>query len=213
MVRKRRRTRAATTTNRSGGGGRSNWVVFLAGLIVGACATVFVLSNNVTERLAQLGHDLTLFSDEPVAEAPSADATPAKSDKPRFRFYTMLPEMEVEVPEAELKAAAPEPAPPPKPELASATKDPDNPAKDKPAPSNQYLLQVGSFSEAVDAERLKANLALLGIQARIQRVQINGADTWHRVRAGPYDSLDSVNAARRNLSANNVESMVLRVKR
>jgi cell division protein FtsN len=212
MARKRRRTRAATTTSRSGGG-RSNWVVFLAGLIVGACATVLVQSNNVTERVAQLGRDLTLFSDEPAAQATAADAAPEKSEKPRFRFYTMLPEMEVEVPEAELKRAAPKPAPAPKPKSADAKRDSDSLVRDKPPPSNQYLLQVGSFSEAGDAERLKANLALLGVQARIQRVQINGADTWHRVRAGPYDSLDSVNEARRNLAANNVESMVLRVKR
>ncbi len=42
-------------------------------------------------------------------------------------------------------------------------------AKDKSA----YILQMGSFRKFADADRMKARLALIGIEAEIQRVSIN----------------------------------------
>ena len=216
MASKRRRTRPAATSTRASTS-RPTWVVFLAGLIVGACATVAVQESNLTERVT--GWVETGSADgDPAAASASGGATKSndKNGKPRFEFYTMLPEMEVAVPEEELKPST-RPAPKPK---APAVSEPPAQLPDAQASTTsatpadpRYLIQVGSFSSANDAERLKANLALLGMQVRIQTVQINGANTWHRVRAGPFDSLDQVNEARRNLRSNNFESMVLKVKR
>ena len=56
-----------------------------------------------------------------------------------------------------------------------------------PQPAVRYYLQAGSFRRFEDADRVKAQLALLGVVAGVQRVTINGGETWHRVRVGSYN--------------------------
>jgi len=108
-----------------------------------------------------------------------------KAARPKFDygFYNMLPEMEVVVPEEELELPGPKQHAPEK--VVSS-----------------YLIQVGSFKKASDAERLKAQLSLLGFDVRLQQVQIDNGVTYHRVRVGPFTSTDTVKSARRQLSEN-----------
>ena len=55
MASKRRRTRAAATTRKPpSSGGRSTWVVFLAGLIVGACGAVVAQNSNLPAQVLAL---------------------------------------------------------------------------------------------------------------------------------------------------------------
>lgn len=115
--------------------------------------------------------------------------------KPRFDFYTLLPEMEVLVPESEEDA----PATSAKVETAASA-------------SSAYILQMGSFRKHEDADRLKANLALLGVEAEIQKVNINNKDTYHRVRSGPYSSRQQVSELRVRLQQNNINSLLIKLK-
>jgi cell division protein FtsN len=57
---------------------------------------------------------------------------------------------------------------------------------------------------------MRANLALLGIESRVQRVTID-TDVFHRVRIGPIDELDELNRIRRQLREAHVESMLMKV--
>ncbi|MEA3278604.1 MAG: SPOR domain-containing protein [Pseudomonadota bacterium] len=157
----------------------------------------------------------------PATSAPAAQSRPEAPTKPRFDFYNILPEMEVVVPDEELAAtAAPPPKPPaPKPgqamEEKKAAKPPKTVSQQAATPAQSrtgYLLQVASFRRAADAERVKAQLALLGISAQIQRVTINNKDTFHRVRAGPYRGKDALNQARALLSRNGLESIAIKLK-
>ncbi|MCU7959326.1 MAG: SPOR domain-containing protein [gamma proteobacterium symbiont of Bathyaustriella thionipta] len=113
--------------------------------------------------------------------------------KPHFDFYTVLPEMEVVVPDEEVNRSTPR--------TSQAN------AKDK------YLLQIGSFRRLSDADRQKASLALLGIEADIQRVSINGNESWHRVRSGPYQGKKQLNEVRKRLKSNGINAMVIRLKK
>ena len=72
-------------------------------------------------------------------------------------------------------------------------------------------MQVASFRKASDAERLKAKLALLGVQARIQRVTVNGKG-YHRVRTGPYKGKQEVNKTRALLSSKGFDSIAIKLK-
>lgn len=158
----------------------------------------------------------------PPADAPAARSETQPAAKPRFDFYNILPEMEVVVPDNELaeqaqgaKAAKPPAQPPAKPDQPPGPKTPDQQAaKSEPATDDgkSYLLQVASYRTAADAERLKAKLALLGIQAQIQRITINNKDTYHRVRAGPFSGKDAVNQARTLLNKNGLESVAVKLK-
>ena len=72
------------------------------------------------------------------------------------------------------------------------------------------MLQAGSFSSNDDADRMKAQLALLGIVSRIQKVTVDDK-AYHRVRVGPVNSLDELNAMRTQLRQAQIEVIVIRV--
>jgi cell division protein FtsN len=120
------------------------------------------------------------------AIADGISATDEQKDKPHYDFFTVLPEMKVEVPEQKNRQKATQ-------EIDTGT----------------YLLQVGSFRQADDAEQLKASLALIGIVARIQTVDVNEA-TWHRVRIGPVDGARKADELRNRLADNGIDSLVMK---
>ena len=71
---------------------------------------------------------------------------------------------------------------------------------------------MGSFEQYEAADEVKAQLALLGINADIQRVVINGRDIRHRVRVGPYKDPAKLQEIRDRLLANNFDFMLLKLK-
>jgi cell division protein FtsN len=89
--------------------------------------------------------------------------------------------------------------------------DKADPASSTPADISQdiYILQAGSFRNVSDAEELKAQLALLGSIATVQKVTVNG-QTWHRVRIGPFQGAREANEMRQMLSSNQVETLVMK---
>lgn len=133
---------------------------------------------------------LPVGRDEPAILDAPGDADRGQRDG-RYDFFTVLPEIEVVVPSREIEQRARE--------------NPDQPATET---GGRYLIQAGSFRNADDAEALKARLAMLGMVARIQTVNVDG-QTWHRIRLGPYETARDANSARRTLGDNGFESIVL----
>ncbi len=74
------------------------------------------------------------------------------------------------------------------------------------------MLQTGSFRQPEQADRLKARLALLGIEANIQTVHIKNGETWHRVRVGPIKDIATLNLTRKRLRDVGVPSIVVKNK-
>ena len=144
---------------------------------------------------------------KPVAPAGTAlpNASSAASGvvdaKPRFEFYKVLTDKQ------DTSVAAPaKPADKPQPAKPQA-------ADSKPVASNEpYFLQAGSFSNADDAEKLKARLALLGIEASTQTATIPDKGVWHRVRMGPYKNSDEMNRARNLLKQNGMDATPMRAQ-
>jgi len=129
---------------------------------------------------------------------PAAAASGVVDGKPRFEFYKVLTDkQDATVP------AKPADKPQPLPQIS------DN----KPVVANDpYFLQAGSFSNADDAEKLKARLALLGIEASTQTATIPDKGVWHRVRMGPYKNTDEMNRARNLLKQNGVDATPMRAQ-
>lgn len=172
------------------------WLWFVAGLLIGVAGTMFAEFQEYfsAEGVVQVVRKAT-SSDRSEAGAEGKKQKPAeKSKRPRFEFYTMLPEMEVAVPEAELTA---------KSTVASRKSENNNVT---------YVLQAGSFRSLTQADRLKAELALMGMPAKIQTVSIEGGSKWHRVRVGPFTNLQALNEARTELQSNGLKVMVLKVR-
>lgn len=118
--------------------------------------------------------------------------------EPRFDFYTILPELEVFIPESEIKTDTKTNTAPKQPVQAISG-------------GKQYLLQAGSFRNKDDAERLKANLALLGVESAIQSVSIKN-DTWHRVRIGPFSNTSRLHDTLETLKNNKIHAMTMELK-
>lgn len=108
------------------------------------------------------------------AETPSA--TPAPAAKPRvdYTFYGILPG--------------------------------DKPAKPLEPPKSRetWWLQVAALKSPADADKLKARLALLGLEVSTQKVESAG-QSLYRVRVGPYKREDDALGDLDTLAANNFE--------
>jgi cell division protein FtsN len=178
--------------------------------------------------LGGFGVGLAWMLKQPVPPGPEtmAKTHTAPPTKPRFDFYSILPEMEVVVPDKDLQdkapAPRPRPVPPPPPPASTAQTEaaqfqerPPERQATKPTTTDKatsYFLQVASLRAEPDAERVKARLALLGVHAQIQRITINNRDTFHRVQAGPFHSKEALNRARALLSSNGFQSIPVRLK-
>lgn len=188
------------------------WAWLATGLAIGLFVAFLVyLKGRAPDREVQrLGEELSKRAEqtlekakggtpsEPQEQVVNTEVKDKGSDKaaeskPRFDFYSILPEMEVLIPDIDLFEGK-------------------NKEKIKPVSApGVYVLQVGSFRKFEEADRLKASLALMGIQAEIQKVTVNAKDTFHRVRVGPYQDLNALNKMRKRLQEHNIESMLLKV--
>jgi cell division protein FtsN len=139
---------------------------------------------------------------------PSSGAPP----KPKYDFYKVLPERELVIRKDELaNRPPPRSSPPPQREEQAETPPPRQAATAPPqkSASRRYVVQAGSFQRYADADRLKASLAFLGIQAYIQAVPAANGTTWHRVRIGPVTSKQQAEDLRKRLRDNNIQSIAL----
>lgn len=118
-----------------------------------------------------------------------------KTPKPRFDFYKLLQESEVIVPATEAPRVIEE--------------KPGAPA-DPVAETMEYILQVGSFSNRADADRLRAQLIMLNLDARIEQVSIRNGEIWHRVMVGPFTDQTRLNTARSTLVNNQYNALMLK---
>ena len=133
-----------------------------------------------------------LFLDQELTNTSSSKAPqPEKSaapNKPIIDFYSILPERELEftIPEEDRAAIA-------------------NPTINKEV-VGKSILQVGSFQSAGEADSLKAQLALLGLEANVKSALVDDA-TWHRVQLGPFASETGLSRAINLLIENKVPYM------
>jgi cell division protein FtsN len=169
------------------------WIWILTGVVLGLALSAVAYYKDWMPREAGPQPNPTATA----AKSGEGEVAPAGNggadSKPKYDFYSVLPEMEVVIPEAEVTAEAAKPEAPASAETAGM----------------RYLLQTGSFRAVDDAEQMKAQLALLGLRAAVVAVKINDTP-WHRVRVGPYGTARELDEARRTLEAAGIESIALK---
>ena len=176
------------------------WIWMLAGLAIGLFVALLVyIKDNSSGKLAITETVSKVFQPQKQNDTRDVKKTqtsppsePATSNKTKFDFYTILPELEGAIPEHELLKS--------------------NDSKDETQNKQQYMLQAGSFKKFEEADKLKARLALQGIEAAIQKVKINDTDTWHRVRIGPLNNVKALNQTRLRLRNLGIASIVVKNK-
>jgi cell division protein FtsN len=162
------------------GGGVPGPIWFIAGLALGVILTV--LYRVGTPEAVQ----------QELAKAPPPAVEPAPTAATKFDFYGMLEDFQVVVP-GQIKTA-----PTPQAGATPATAD------------TIYVLQVGAFRTEAEADRLRAQLALLGVEAKIQKSVLDDKDTWFRVRVGPIKDEAELARIRARLDENKIKFMTLR---
>lgn len=193
------------------------WIV--TGLIVG----LFIMSLFQLEP----GKDSIKRDKEAVSKKSNSvkvdkkNQADAQDSKPKFEFYTILPESEVIVPPDVLPEKAP---PPPTEKEIAATKKADA-ARAKailegktppPAPPRQevtqFYLQAGSFPSRETAERVRAQLLLTGQNVHIETGQV-ASKTWHRVLVGPFASREQLDSAQQQLANSGFKNLLLQQRK
>ena len=180
-------------TKRRKNTGFSGWTGVLCGLAVGlgVAAIVYIKDHRPDAQIARISKaDKKKSRGNEVPEAETADSgaeEPAKS----YDFYDMLPKFEVVVPEKEKDV---------RPDIKSVPE----------TRRGTYVLQAGSYKNFADADRVRAKLALQGVESKVQKVSVDN-DTWHRIRIGPISKLDELNRLRQILRKADVDVLVIRV--
>ncbi|HEY4367925.1 MAG TPA: SPOR domain-containing protein [Steroidobacteraceae bacterium] len=179
------------TKRRSGGsGGFSGIAGFVLGLAFGLAVAmaVYLYDRRPSARMAQQSAPVTP-DDQPAASKPA----PASQDaETQFDFYEMLPKFEVVIPEKD------------------GTTPPRTAAGGPVQKPGAYILQAGSFRNLADADRVRALIALQGVESKIQKVTVD-TDTWHRVRIGPITNLQKLEETRSKLRGAQIEALVIKV--
>ena len=123
-----------------------------------------------------------------------------------FDFYKLLKEGEVIIPAPEKGKAPAAPAP-------AAVPGAPAPGTPAPVPTGGFILQAGSYRNLEDADRVKANLALLGVESRIEKAVLKSGETWYRLRIGPLTDPQQVETVRARLKENGINALLIRMDR
>ena len=131
----------------------------------------------------------------------SGDTEKTPLPKPQFDFYRLLKESEVVIQ-----------APPEKTtnDKHRSTKTPG--AGNTDTKSSEIILQVGSFKSPKEADRLRAELILLNLDATVETATVRKGEVWHRVLVGPFTSSSALTRARSTLSKNLINSVLFKRK-
>lgn len=151
------------------------------GFVAGAIVGIFVGVGGYA-YLSNPGN-----ADRAVAIDVAPDEKPAEDTGPRFDFFTVLPNQQLDL------GAGVEPAELPNSQQSRAI----------------YLLQAGSFRAADDADRRRGELALLGLEAKIEETRgENGR--WYRVSIGPFESRSAMAKARSLTAQASIDTLLLK---
>lgn len=129
----------------------------------------------------------------PVGRKPASSAAtaPLDADGQRFDFYKILPGQQDAVPV------------------------PDKGTADAASGSNsagqRFFLQAGAFQSESDADNMKARLALMGVEAKIQSLNVADKGLMHRVRIGPFERQDELDSVRGKLRQEGIEVSVVKL--
>lgn len=232
--------RLQTKTPKSGSRG-STLVGIFVGLILGALVAagiaLYFTASSPFQKPKQEDRPLAPpprpQPSEPIALPGKAGDKPL--EKPRFDFYNVLPKGTDALPAPKPEESTeivkpPKPEKADKPERTEKSDKPEDAAKadkaraeaerakaeaalsGKPLPPEKYYLQAGAFEDPSEADNLKARLALMGVEASVQKVELPEKGTVHRVRVGPYLGQDEMNKARQQLSSSGINAAIVKIK-
>lgn len=195
------------------------WVWLACGAAVGA---FFMFLFSLEPGRDEVKRSKPEDTRQSVAQKPQPQ-TPQEPVKPKYDFYTLLPESEVIVPPDALPPAdAPKPPEqkPVTPEEAAkidaaraeaalnGQTPPPPPVVAKAPVTTQFFLQAGSFRKREDADKVRAQILLLGQNVQVESGKVR-EENWFRVLVGPYASREQLATAQKQLAASGFSNLLL----
>lgn len=186
------------------------WLLLVAGLVIGGFLVFLATLKPGGDEIKR--NQEAAKSKEP----PKRAATQDQAAKPKYDFYTLLPESEVILPPETKQPPAPAPVSPEeaakidaaRAEAALAGQTPPPPPTIAKAPVTQFFLQAGSFRKQADADKVRAEIIMLGQDVRVEAVKVRD-ENWYRVLVGPYSSREQLNKAQKTLAASGYSNLLL----
>lgn len=179
--------RGASRAKAAAGRGIPPWLWLVSGLVIG----IFVAFLFQLEP----GRESVKRDTSPPQQVQQKQPTKPAEPQARYDFYTLLPESEQLVPES----SVPKQAPPEPPKKEDA----------KPQDTTRFFLQAGSFRKRGDADRVRAQILMLGLDVKLEDAKLGDGETWYRVQVGPFQDRSSVNQAQKTLAGNGYDNLLL----
>ena len=162
------------------------WLWLFTGVLAGAFIMFLLHLNGLTpsKQPAIPVSETTVVEAQPPADSQSEQA----QSEPKLQFYQLLKESTVEVPEPDPAAIA-----------------------NQPINNTTYVLQAGSFKNSADANRMRAELILLNLNANVEEsLGSDNQQIWYRVMVGPFDSRSRMAKARSILVSKDINPLLLK---
>ena len=197
------------------------WLWLAIGLSVGAFIVFLMKLDPGSTDIKRVKEDAKAAK---IAEANKTPPSPQAPAKPKYDFYTLLPESEVivpneAVPEKTLPAVV-APVAPVTPEQAakidtaraqaalSGLTPPPAPPVANPAAVTKFFLQAGSFRKQADADKVRAQIILLGQTVQVESGTVKD-EIWYRVLVGPYSNREQLTIAQKQLAGSGFSNLLL----
>lgn len=197
----------------------------IAGIIVGVLISILMIFIT-REPVSKISESKTATPSTPAAPSPrvgnsnQGSGVQTKKDS-QYDFYKILPQGDSSAsqpsqgnaadllsPPSQAVITPPADAPPKEQETANLSPQkplPENiPTQEKKADAGRYWIQAGAFRSKSDAERTKARLAFLGLEAKMTT-----AEGWYRVRLGPLDYSQAAQL-REKITQNGMEAHLIK---
>ena len=190
------------------------WVWLACGLLVGGFI-MFLMQ-------LQPGRDgIKRDKTEQVSTTSKTKPTAKKTEpqKPKYDFYTLLPESEVIVPPDALTSAPSTTKPVSAEEAAkidaaraeallNGQTPPPMPPVAKSPVSTEFFLQAGSFRKREDADKVRAQIILLGQSVQVESGTVR-EEVWYRVLVGPFANREQLAQAQKSLAGGGFSNLLL----
>ncbi len=171
------------------------WLWMIAGLALGA-ALMWAAQHYLYRDIKPFSGIASLFSSDKKSPVTREEKSQPENDRPpklKLDFYKLLPGESL---------------------LPAPKRDDKKVTKVEPAEKDvSYVLQAAAYANPEDADRLKAKLALNGLEAHIEKIAIEGRGTHYRVRLGPYMKIEDLDATNGRLEQLGIKAMRLKVKK
>lgn len=193
------------------------WFWLVSGLVVGGFMVfLFTLEPGRDEIKRAKVEQARVNQANKAAAAKPASKEPVK---PKYDFYTLLPESEVILPPQAIEPPPPAQKPVTPEEAAkidaaraeaalNGQVPPPPPVVAKGPVSSQFFLQAGSFRRKDDADSLRAQIILLGQNVKVESGTVR-EETWHRVLVGPFSTREQLGQAQKSLAASGFSNLLL----